>query len=98
MENRDYQAIKEENELKRQVEQLQVDSDFYAVLNTAEGKRFVKRIIAECGVFNASFNADPLVMAFNAGRRQIGLNLLAQFDGKTDLYIDFLNLEKQQND
>jgi hypothetical protein len=57
---------------KLQIEELQ------AILCTSGGSAFARRLLAECGVYRTSFAADPHVTAFNEGRRQMGLWLLAE--------------------
>lgn len=38
-----------------------------------QGRRVATRILAEAGIYRSSFNHSGSVMAFNEGRRQIGL-------------------------
>lgn len=57
---------------------LQLDEDFKWLMNDMRGRRLVWRQLASAGVFNSSFNPDAMQMAFNEGRRNSGLELLAQ--------------------
>ena len=41
------------------------------------GRRFVWRLLAKAGIFRSSFVESPQLTAFNEGRRDIGLGLLA---------------------
>ena len=55
-------------------------SDLQAVLKKPEGRRVVYKILCECGVFKASFALNSNTTAFNEGKRDIGLGLLAELD------------------
>lgn len=57
---------------KQQVE------DFKWLMAHAQGRRIVSRLLEEAGVHRTSFNHSGSVMAFNEGRRHIGLYLLAE--------------------
>lgn len=47
------------------------------ILSTAEGRAFLWYLLERCGVYQSSFSADALTMAFNEGRRDIGNFILA---------------------
>lgn len=71
----------DDEEARRQ--QLAVDlviADFMWMMNDARGRRIVWRQLADAGVFRSSFSPDAMQMAFNEGRRDGGLKLLAQID------------------
>lgn len=55
-------------------------TDLKVVLKIPEGRRTVYKILCECGVFKASFTQNSNTTAFNEGRRDIGLSLLAELD------------------
>ncbi|MGA0825627.1 MAG: endopeptidase [Burkholderiaceae bacterium] len=57
---------------KQQVE------DFKWLMAHAQGRRIVSRVLAEAGVHRTTFNHSGSVMAFNEGKRHIGLFLLAE--------------------
>lgn len=57
---------------KQQVEDLKW------MMAHAQGRRIVSRLLEEAGVHRTSFNHSGSVMAFNEGRRHIGLFLLAE--------------------
>ena len=63
-----------EAELMREV------SDMRAVLATPEGERTLYRLLGLTGLFNCSFNTNGLAGAFNEGKRQIGLLMLARIE------------------
>ena len=73
-------------------------SDFKAVLVTVEGRRFVRRVLAECGVHQSSFCDQPLPMAFKEGRRAIGLWLQSLFVDCPDQYIQLLMEQAKDDD
>jgi hypothetical protein len=52
-------------------------NDLTAIMNMDQGRRFMRRLLGKCGVYQTSFNPDALVMAFNEGRRDVGLEYLA---------------------
>ena len=54
--------------------------DLKVVLKKPEGRRFVYKMLNECGVFKASFTLNSMQTAFNEGKRDIGLALLADLD------------------
>ena len=57
---------------KQQVE------DFKWLMGHAQGRRIVSRLLEETGVHRTSFNHSGSVMAFNEGKRHIGLYLMAE--------------------
>jgi hypothetical protein len=94
----------------RQVEQQQAErdaarvrraivaaSDFKAVIDTPQGRRFVRRLLGECGVHQSSMHTDALTMAYKEGRRSLGLWLQALFADLPDQYLKML-MEKNPDD
>jgi hypothetical protein len=57
---------------KQQVE------DFKWLMAHAQGRRIVSRLLEEAGVHRTSFNHSGSVMAFNEGKRHLGLYLMAE--------------------
>lgn len=57
---------------KQQVE------DFKWLMAHAQGRRIVSRLLEESGVHRTSFNHSGSVMAFNEGKRHLGLFLMAE--------------------
>lgn len=55
----------------------QVD-DFKWLMGHAQGRRIVSRLLEESGVHRTSFNHSGSLMAFNEGKRHIGLFLMAE--------------------
>lgn len=85
-----------ELEQARLREVLLANADFKAVIDTAEGRRFVRRVLAECGVHQCSFSSDAGQMAFREGRRSVGLWLQSLFLEFPDQYLKLLG--EQVND
>lgn len=60
--------------LKRQV---QVE-DIKWLMGHAAGRRFVSRLLEECGTFRTSFHNSGSTMAFNEGRKTLGYFLTGE--------------------
>ncbi len=45
-----------------------------------EGRMWMWDLLTLCGIFHSSFSIDALRCAFNEGRRDIGLRLLAEIN------------------
>lgn len=52
--------------------------DLRWLLGHPQGRRIVTRLLDEAGVYRSSFNHSGSVMAFNEGKRHIGLFLIAE--------------------
>ena len=52
--------------------------DLRWLLGHPQGRRIVTRLLGEAGVYRSSFNHSGSVMAFNEGKRHIGLFLTAE--------------------
>lgn len=53
--------------------------DLRWLLGHPQGRRIAMRLLDEAGVYRSSFNHSGSVMAFNEGKRHIGLFLTAEF-------------------
>ena len=53
-------------------------NDLRAVIGEPAGRRVCWRLLGMMGVFETGFSTDALEMAYRAGRRDIGLGLLAE--------------------
>jgi hypothetical protein len=53
--------------------------DLRWLLGHPQGRRISMRLLEEAGVYRSSFNHSGSVMAFNEGKRHIGLFLTAEF-------------------
>jgi len=83
MEDTDVFNIEEQNEklaedsLRKHVREI---DDLKKVLKMPGGRRLILKVLSETGVFRASFSLNSMTTAFNEGKRDIGLNLLANMD------------------
>lgn len=86
----------------KRLQRLQLaDADFLAVVSTASGRRFIKRMFAESGVHRGSYNGDINSTLFLEGKRSIGLWIQSLFDRICpDKYILLLteNINERAND
>lgn len=71
-------------------------SDMALLLSTRPGRRFVWGLMSDCGIFRTSFDNSGSVTAFNEGRREIGLRVLADVnDAAPDQYLVMLRESKE---
>ena len=47
-------------------------ADLRTVLSTGEGERFVRRVLAYCGLLREDFNPEPMYLAHASGIRNVG--------------------------
>lgn len=52
-------------------------ADIEKLMEKAEGRRIVWRLLEQCNVFATTFSHEPLTMAFNEGQRNVGLLFLS---------------------
>ena len=89
----EYERQKREAERRNQA--ILDAQDFEAIAGLPEGRRLLKRLIGECGIYQTSFTGDPLTSAHQEGKRAIGLWLIEQFNHCPDLYIQLLTLTEK---
>jgi hypothetical protein len=58
-------------------ERLRFDEALCWLMSDARGRRFMWNLLGRAGVFRISMAPNPLVTAFNEGRRDLGLGLIA---------------------
>ncbi|MDD4915724.1 MAG: hypothetical protein PHW13_11890 [Methylococcales bacterium] len=79
---------------RREAESLRrqrlADEDFRMLAELPAGRRFIRRLLGECGVHQSSYAGDALGMAFREGRRSVGLWLQGLFADCPDAYICLL--------
>jgi hypothetical protein len=56
---------------------LQRNDDFRWLMGDARGRRFIWNLLAKAGVFRSSMGLSAELTAFNEGRRDLGLAVLA---------------------
>lgn len=76
----------------------ELDAEAFGWLMTDKrGRRLVWGQLVRAGVFGLSFSSDALVMAFNEGRRNEGLALLAKIHSLCpELYTVMISENKEQ--
>lgn len=84
-------------EIKQRSRQQKESADVVAVMSTAEGRRFVKRILDAAGVYQTSFvRGESDATAFNEGRRNVGLLILAAIDSADPQSYDLMMQESRK--
>lgn len=63
--------VRRGKETERQREEREAN-DLGVVLSTVEGRRFLWRVMAKCRTYESVFSTDPGIMAFMAGRQDLG--------------------------
>lgn len=69
-------ALADSDQKAQHLRRLELD-DLRQVMATKQGRRFVWRLLGQCGVLRQSFNTNGSIMSFNEGRRSIGIPLVA---------------------
>lgn len=70
------------SEVRARAREIDRQNAILFVLSGAQGRKAMWDLLSHCGVFGASFDRDPGKMAFNEGRRDVGIWLLAQLEGE----------------
>lgn len=71
---KEVKRAQEKEDLKRKQEL----NDIRTVLSNASGKRFVWRLLAECGTFRTVYSPDHSVMSRLSGKQDLGHFLMAE--------------------
>ncbi len=89
----------EADELKARDNRRREMDDLRWLLGHPQGRRIASRLLAEAGVFRSSFNHSGSLMAFNEGRRHIGLWLTGELmEANADGYMRVLKDFKATNE
>lgn len=76
-------------------QQKQDREDLKALLQTQEGQRFMRGLLAECGIYRLSFHTNAIQMAFNEGNRNIGNKLIKRIsDACPEFIVDLLKVDQ----
>jgi hypothetical protein len=79
-----------ENRLLAEKKRLELE-DLRWLMGHAQGRRFATRVLEQTGVYRSTFNHSGSLMAFNEGRRDIGLWLTGELmEASSDGYIKML--------
>lgn len=79
------------------VRQTEAD-DVKWLMGNKRGRRIIWRQLENAGVFQLSFNATAMVMAFNEGRRSEGLRVLAQIHEFCPEHYTLMMQEQKKHD
>lgn len=60
-------------------QQQQDKEDFLELMSTKAGRRFIKALLVDCGVFRSSYTGSAETY-FREGRRDVGLRVLARIN------------------
>lgn len=71
-------------------------ADIEKLMEKAEGRRIVWRLLETCKVFVTTFSHEPLTMAFNEGGRNVGLQFLADVKEVAPKRYMVMELEAQE--
>lgn len=74
----DSDTVKDVRETAAATRQVAIESNWGRVMETPEGRAVVWEILSAAGVFQEVFDTNALRMAFNSGRRNLGLMVLAR--------------------
>lgn len=87
---------REQREQLQQAKAAQDAQDFASMAASPEGRRWLRRLLEECRIYQSTFTGDALSSAFQEGRRSTGLWVLEQFNHSPELYRQLL--EEQQHE
>jgi hypothetical protein len=91
----DEEQVKSAREKEKSQRDRELD-DVRTVLANPVGRRFLWRYLSLCGVFTESFSVNEMMTAYNEGRRNIGLKLLADIhESQPDAYLTMMQEAKQ---
>jgi hypothetical protein len=62
---------------KTRREQAEHDTMLKGIMESTPGRRWIWRLLTKCNVFSTSFHENSRVTAFLEGKRDIGLNIIA---------------------
>ena len=77
MDTRAQERAQAEQADKARRDQREYSDDLNRVMSNKSGRRFMRRLLAETGVYRESFDPNALRMAHREGERNVGLRLLA---------------------
>lgn len=63
---------------KHKLAKIQHDADTRTVMGTPAGRRFMWRLLGGSGIYGRTFETDPMTVGKFLGRREQGLDLLAE--------------------
>ena len=94
------EVVKKQQERdKKRIERRK--NDLRKILSIPEGRRFYWELLTKAGVFRTSFTGTSTTY-FNEGKREIGLQLLAELmevkpEAFTQMQREYKSLQKEEN-
>lgn len=83
---------------KAQIHKEQDKEDLKEILLSPGGRRFLWKLLEECGVYKISFTGNSHTF-FNEGKRQIGLRLIEDiFDASPNAYTEMRSEATQRKE
>lgn len=90
------ERTKAEAEKRGKAAQQTEADDVIWLMSNKRGRRIIWRQLESAGVFQLSFNATAMVMAFQEGRRSEGLRVLAQIHQSCpEQYVTMIQEQKK---
>lgn len=84
--------------IKKQLLDDRNHNDLKFILDSEQGRRFLWRILGNCGVFKTSFVTSSEIY-FNEGKRSIGLQILAEImDCDPNAYLKMITNKDDKDD
>jgi hypothetical protein len=85
---------------RQKTRELQKRTALRSIMAAPEGRMWMWDLLTACGVYRSSFSSDPLIMAFNEGRRDAGNRLISEIsalDGGAELFRRMCAEEEKLN-
>lgn len=65
----------------------QEEKDWRALMESAFGRRIVRALLADAGIYHSSYRESVQAMAYAEGRRAFGLLILERASREKDLFL-----------
>lgn len=72
-------------------------NDFKSVIDTPGGRRFIRRLLDQCGVHQSSFSDSAVKSAYLEGKRAVGILILDKLAEHKAEYIKIM-IEEENDD
>lgn len=61
------------------------------IMSTPSGRSWIKSVLDRCAPYRTPFSTDPIMMAYNCGQANVGLELIAELHAcSVDLYLQMM--------
>lgn len=88
----------EHSALRASAREIDRQSALASVLSSSTGRKAVWDWLSHCRILGSSFDRDTAKMAFNEGRRDVGLWMLAQLEGEHPGAFALMRSEHQERE